>query len=66
MLPQVLLKVAKVVKVLLTVFTDVHFLLGLLVSRQLLYVKMKRADVLLEGTFPRVGSTAVVAYMRLF
>lgn len=65
-LPQMLLKVAKVVKVLLAVFTDMHFLLGLLVSRQLLYIKVKRADVLLQGTFPCVGSTAVSADMRFF
>lgn len=66
MLPQVLLKVAEVVKVLLTVFTNMHFLLGFLVSRQLLGIEMKRADMLLQGAFPRVGFTAVVAHMGLF
>lgn len=66
MLPQVLLKVAEVVKVLLTVFTNMHFLLGFLVSRQLLGIKMKRGDVVLQGALPCVGFTAVVAHVGLF
>lgn len=66
MLPQVLLKVAEVVKVLLTVFTNVHFLLGFLVLSQLLCIKMKRADMLLQGALPRVGFTTVVAHVWLF
>ncbi len=63
MLPQVLLKVAEVVKVLFTVFTYMHFLLGFLVSRQLFCIKMKRADVLLQGALSRVGFTAVAAHV---
>lgn len=63
MLPQVLLKVAEVVKVLFTVFTNMHFLLGFLVSRQLFCIKMKRANVLLQGALPCVGFPAVVAHV---
>lgn len=58
-----LLKVAKVVKVLLTVFTDVHFLLRFLVSRKFLCFEMKRADVLLQGSLSCVGFAAVDAHM---
>lgn len=65
-LPQVLLKVAKVVKVLFTIFTNMYFLLGFLVSRQFFCIEMKRADVLLQGAFPRVSFTAVVAHMGFF
>lgn len=61
-----LLKVAEVVKVLFTVFTNMHFLLGFLVSRQLFCIEMKRADVLLQGALPRVGFTTVVAHVGLF
>lgn len=66
MLPQVLLKVAEVVEVLFTVFTNMHFLLWFLVSRQLFCIKMKRADVLLQGALPCVGFAAVVAHMGFF
>lgn len=66
MLPQVLLEVAEVVKVLFTVFTNMHFLLGFLVSGQLFRIEMERADVLLQGALPRVGFTAVVAHVGFF
>lgn len=58
-----LLKVSKVVKVFLAVFTNMHFLLGFLVSRQLLGVEMKRADVLLQGALSGVGFPAVAAHV---
>lgn len=57
---------AKVVKVLFTVFTNMHFLLGFLVSRQLFCIKMKRADVLLQGALPCIGFTTVVTHVGLF
>lgn len=64
-LPQVLLKVTKMVKMLLTVFTHVHLLLRFLVSRQLLGFKMKSVDVLLQGALSCVGFPAVAAHKWL-
>lgn len=65
MLSQVLLKVSEVVKVLLAVFTNMHFLLGFLVSRQFLGIKVKCADVLLQGTLSCVSFTTVVTHVGL-
>lgn len=65
MLPQVLLEVSKVVKVFLTVFTHMHFLLGPLISKQLLCLKVKCADVLFQGPLSRVGFTTVTAHVGL-
>lgn len=65
MLPQVLLKVAKMVKVLFTVFTNMYFLLRFMVSRKFFCIEVKCADVLLQGTFPRVSFATVVAHMGL-
>lgn len=64
-LPQVLLEVAKMAKVLFTVFTNVYFLLLFLVLREFFCVKVKCVDVLLQGAFPRVSFATVVAHVRL-
>lgn len=62
-LPQVLLKVAKVVKVFFTKFTNVQFLLGFLVLRKFLCIEVKGADVLFQGAFPGVGFATVTAHV---
>lgn len=61
-----LFKVAKVVKVFLTVFTDMYFLQRFLaVLRKFFCIEMKRADVLLQGAFPCVGLTTMATHMWL-
>ena len=65
MLAQVLLEVAKVVKVLVAVLAHVHPLLRPLAPRQLLRLEVEGGDVELERALPRVRLAAVRAHVRL-
>ena len=64
-LAQVLLEVAKVVKVLVAVLAHVHPLLRTLAARQLLRLEVEGGDVQLERALPRVGLAAVGTHVRL-